>query len=571
MIAHQSKSTTCVRRFSVGAIVLALGAQMQNVSAQCFSFPLPATLAPGANFGQSIAWDGNLAIVGAPQDRNSADAVVGAVYIYRRAGLVWTQEARFVGDGQNGVLGAHVTISASGFAAASRPSANPFANLGLVQTYVRNNATGTWSASTGILGVGYFDDFPSALCMDGAEMIVGMGTFPFSGDADYGHYAYNGAGFVAIDDATNMGTGDLVSIDFQGLTMVVGNPNPQGGNPVRAYLLRRSSIGSSDWGALPGHNFVSADPASVDFGRAVAYSAAGPERVVIGDPLASSAGAGAGAAYVFVNNAGTWSLEQTLHSPLPEAGSNFGHSVAISGATILIGQPGVAGGAGRVFVFDASASAPIWRYTSALIGDGLTSSTARVGAALALQGVGALLGATGEANAAGAAMYTPNVHCTMTGFCAGDGSASACPCGNSSPAGSGRGCLNSFGTGALLTGSGTAQVANDMVQLQLSATPPTGHAPTFFQGTLAADAGSTFGDGLRCASGSVVRLGTRTSVNGAVSFGFGIAGDPLISAQGAIPLAGATRYYQANYRNGVAFCTPAPVNTSNGLKVVWSP
>jgi len=38
---------------------------------------------------------------------------------------------------------------------------------------------------------------------------------------------------------------------------------------------------------------------------------------------------------------------------------------------------------------------------------------------------------------------------------------------------------------------------------------------------------------------------------------------------GSVPLGGATRYYQVNYRNAASFCTIATFNITNSLRAVW--
>ncbi len=152
-----------------------------------------------------------------------------------------------------------------------------------------------------------------------------------------------------------------------------------------------------------------------------------------------------------------------------------------------------------------------------------------------------------------------------TSFCRGDGSGSACPCGNTGFAG--RGCANSvWNEGGGLAGSGVASVANDT--LLLTATSLTGATSIFLQSdaTMAAVA---IDDGLGCVTGSVIRLGTK-SVPQNTSV-FPEPGDPLISVRGAIPPAGGTRYYQTFYRNAAVFCTSATSNRTNGLAIVWAP
>jgi hypothetical protein len=149
------------------------------------------------------------------------------------------------------------------------------------------------------------------------------------------------------------------------------------------------------------------------------------------------------------------------------------------------------------------------------------------------------------------------------------GTASACPCGNAGA--KGHGCETSLQNGgSLLNASGAASVASDTLSLVASGLPPT--APTlFFQGTtqVAGGAGQAFGDGLRCAGGTVIRLGTRAAVNGFATYGGMNAGDVPISVQGAVPPGGATRIYQGWFRNAAPFCTSDTFNLTNGVLVLW--
>lgn len=151
------------------------------------------------------------------------------------------------------------------------------------------------------------------------------------------------------------------------------------------------------------------------------------------------------------------------------------------------------------------------------------------------------------------------------------GSVAGCPCGNVGLAK--HGCEHSFGFGGgLLNAQGRASVANDSLALVAGGLPPNA-STLFFQGDaqIAGGAGQIFGDGLRCAGGNVLRLGTRGAVNGYVGYGAGHVGDVPISIRGAIPVSGATRYYQGWYRNAASFCTPSTFNLTNGVRVTWTP
>jgi hypothetical protein len=159
----------------------------------------------------------------------------------------------------------------------------------------------------------------------------------------------------------------------------------------------------------------------------------------------------------------------------------------------------------------------------------------------------------------------------FTNFCFGNGSlATPCPCGNSGLLG--RGCENSASTGgALLTAQGA--VGPDTVVLTASNELP---HPTsiFLQGATENLSGIVFGDGVRCVSGTLKRLYTKTAVDGTAVAP--VAGDPSITARSAAlgdPISpGQTRSYQTYYRDPVLGFCPAPGdswNVSNAVRIAW--
>jgi hypothetical protein len=151
--------------------------------------------------------------------------------------------------------------------------------------------------------------------------------------------------------------------------------------------------------------------------------------------------------------------------------------------------------------------------------------------------------------------------------CLGDGSGTACPCGNSSLPGTASGCVNSLGAGGKLVCTGTPSLMSDM--LSLVGTQMTNSSALYFQGTSPVNGGlgSVFGDGLRCAGGSIVRLATRQNVSGAS--GYPAPGEPSISQRGQVAVPG-SRLYQVWYRNPAPFCTSGTFNLTNSWVVEWT-
>jgi hypothetical protein len=73
------------------------------------------------------------------------------------------------------------------------------------------------------------------------------------------------------------------------------------------------------------------------FGQSVAVTG---DTVVVGDPVTNvGANQYQGAAYVFARNGGTWSQQQELTASDGATGDSFGNAVAMSGDTIVVGAP----------------------------------------------------------------------------------------------------------------------------------------------------------------------------------------------------------------------------------------
>lgn len=97
------------------------------------------------------------------------------------------------------------------------------------------------------------------------------------------------------------------------------------------------------------------------FGSAVAMSAS---HIAVGSPYEDTGMQDAGSVYVYArgNSSGTDPI-LTYHNPVPQLYSHFGHSVAIAGSTLVIGDPDYAlpgtGRLGRVYVYDLGSEDPL--------------------------------------------------------------------------------------------------------------------------------------------------------------------------------------------------------------------
>jgi hypothetical protein len=157
--------------------------------------------------------------------------------------------------------------------------------------------------------------------------------------------------------------------------------------------------------------------------------------------------------------------------------------------------------------------------------------------------------------------------------CLGDGTGAACPCGNFGLPG--HGCRNSHALrGAELGASGTASLSFDTLGLNCGYEPP-GAASIVLQGNQVIGP-VVFGDGLRCAGGSLKRL---FFVNASAA---GSLSEPPNSytsvssrsaALGDVLQPGDLRVYQVYYRDPDPNFCPSPqgstFNVSNAVEIVW--
>jgi hypothetical protein len=146
----------------------------------------------------------------------------------------------------------------------------------------------------------------------------------------------------------------------------------------------------------------------------------------------------------------------------------------------------------------------------------------------------------------------------------------SCPCAN--PPGSlGKGCNNSALTGgALLTVAGNTTLSADTLTFTQTGELP--HAVSIFlQGNADNPAGSAFGNGILCVSGTLKRLYVHSAAGGVVMAP--TSNDLPVHTQSSnkgdtIPPC-TTRVYQVYYRDPAGGCQT--FNVGNAMRVIWEP
>lgn len=487
------------------------------------TWSMQAHLLPSVS--QSLDWfgaaslEGDTIAVGA-LGHGGPNGESGAVFLFERVGTTWGEvEQLFAGDASQGggqSFGLSTRLFEDLLFVASGPDQSDTLYTGSVYVFERSGSA--WAQTAKLKN-------PS----------------PFIGDR-FGGYA----------------------VDFDGDTLVVGAPGPS--NPAlptttgNATVFRRTALGWTQEAVLVPTGAALGD----HFGSSLDLHG---DTLIVG--AREQANAGAGSAWVFTRSGGTWTERARLAADDAVGGDAFGSLVATNGNIAIVTAPLHAESVdfgGAAYLFERNGD--LWTQTGEFEPSDLELGD-QFGRGLALDGTTALIGspwvdAGTSANGTGAAYFFDIEGATIGNrICFGDGSDGACPCGNSSVAGSGEGCVNSNGRGARLSGFGSTSVSADDLLMEASRLP-VGTFALLFSGTQS-QSGSTVGSGLLCAAGTNIRMGVRIAgQNGRATWGLGLA------AQVGF-LAGDTRTLQVAYRDPVGSPCAAPFNYTSALQLHFTP
>jgi hypothetical protein len=130
---------------------------------------------------------------------------------------------------------------------------------------------------------------------------------------------------LTANDSVSFGNAVAISGD----TIVVGAPDVAGINPGAVYVFSRSSYFPTVY--VQQKLMASDEAAGADFGWSVDINGA---TMVVGAPRDER---GRGSAYVFVRNGSVWSAQEKLTANDGVANDRFGYSVAVAANTIVVG------------------------------------------------------------------------------------------------------------------------------------------------------------------------------------------------------------------------------------------
>lgn len=310
------------------------------------------------HFGAAVAADGNVLVVGAPDD----DASRGAIYISERVGSTWSDPVKVQAPGglAGDEFGTSVDVSNGKVVAGAPYHDGAVADAGAAYVFVKTGST--W----GLVGADHIsqvpasanDHFGAAVAIDGDYIAVGC---PGDDDkaADAGSvlvYYWTGSLWLlnstqtcAIGAAGDRlgGSVDIDYVDATTLFVAAG----AGGADHNAYLncgavtvFQKATSWSQDTLWAPD----AALQEDAGFGT-VAISG---RYLVVGAPFRDIGGVlDVGEAYTYRKPLNLWQYEQTLTNPAPVIGDQYGWSVACEDNTVLIGAIWDDGYVGSVYPY----------------------------------------------------------------------------------------------------------------------------------------------------------------------------------------------------------------------------
>ncbi len=341
MLHRVFKKTTMVGFLAIGMVLSAAGMG----SAACLTeFMLTAgDPIDQAEFGRSVATDGNLVVVGSPEGSDDIGVGPGAAYVFRRSGTVYVQEAKLVApDPEIGAeFGRDVEVKRNTIVVGAR-----FASNGIVQrsgaAYVYRKKGGRWVFLQKVVASNGSpeDNFGRAVALGDSRLVVSSRKMDLTGENEGATYVFhkkNGlwqeeAVLTAGDGTDNARFGQSVAV--RGSLIFIGARDadtPASQKAGAVYLFRRTHDQWEEIAKLSAGDGRKGDQFGFNIDVAGDVLAVGARRA---DPNGLE---DAGAVYLYGHVGDAWEEIARLTAPDAESGDEFGHSVGMRRGRVAVG------------------------------------------------------------------------------------------------------------------------------------------------------------------------------------------------------------------------------------------
>ncbi|MFX0194869.1 MAG: Ig-like domain-containing protein [Candidatus Hodarchaeota archaeon] len=352
-------------------------------------------------FGNSVAISGDTAVVGAPYAYGK-NRYGGAAYVFVRIEIYWVEQAKLTAsDGDSGdCFGWSVAISGGTVVVGARYADAIDTASGAVYVYVRNGTSWREQAKLDASDGSKYDRFGESVAIseDEATVVVGAPYETEQCENAGAVYVFRRDGtswreqakLTASDAGAEEYFGSSVAIS--GAIAVVGAPydKKEGQNVGSAYVFAWDGTAAA-WREQA--KLTASDAGNAHFGVSVAISGA---TVIIGAAVDDQFGYNAGAVYVFGRDGTSWREQAKLIASDSRAYDKFGWSVAMSenGTTMAVGAPydKEKENVGKAYVFTWDGTAAAWSEQAKLTAsDGAEGDL--FGSSVAISGGTAVVGA----------------------------------------------------------------------------------------------------------------------------------------------------------------------------------
>ena len=366
-------------------------------------------------FGTSVAISGDLAVVGAiREDGKGINSDSGAVYVFRKIGESWIQEAKVIGRDTREKHNFGHTVKTNGRIFAVGVPKGGSAGNGAV--YLFRFQDNVWRQHGAALAARSGNNFGHSISLENQTIIIGSSQDNNDEWEKQVERGDTGAAYIfreregqwirtakLLPNDAMEGDGFGYGVSINGNTVVVGSISHSAGGALSgaAYIYTKQG---GKWLKLA-KLIDTVSSSENEFGYSVAIT---DKTVVVGSRQDDRRGINTGSVYVYASltddkGQTRWDKQSVLTADDAAIGAQFGHSVSVDKDTIIVGAHGMddAGiDSGAAYLFTRTSD--VWNQQSKISGQDIATGDL-FGYSVAIDGDLAIVGAHGANQEAGAA------------------------------------------------------------------------------------------------------------------------------------------------------------------------